>query len=181
MFKKIIVGALLVGVIGVLIAGAAIRTDAKSGNGTTSEAGGGRATGSAAAVANNGGRGGFGQGGVEAQALGRQGNGTLNSVPQADVQPAEWLTIQGNVVSVAADLVEIKIAAGDAIPLEGRPLSYALEQGFSLEVEDTVMLEGFDEDGEFKIGKVTNLSDNSSVVLRNVNGQPNWAGRGRRG
>ena len=65
---------------------------------------------------------------------GRQGNGTLNSIPQADVQPTEWLTIQGNVVSVADDLVEIKTAAGEVIPFEGRPLSYALEQGFSLKV-----------------------------------------------
>ena len=36
-------------------------------------------------------------------------------------------------VSVADDLVEIKTAAGEVIPFEGRPLSFALEQGFSLE------------------------------------------------
>ena len=121
------------------------------------------------------------QGGVEAQAPGRQGDGTLNDIPQADVQPAEWLTIQGNVTSMADDLVEIKTAAGEVIPFEGRPLSYALEQGLSLKVKDTITLEGFNEDGEFKIGKVTNLSDGAIVVLRDVNGRPGWAGRGRQG
>jgi hypothetical protein len=50
MFKKIIVGALLVGVIGVLIAGAVIRTNAKAGDGTVGEAGRGRTTVSAAAA-----------------------------------------------------------------------------------------------------------------------------------
>jgi hypothetical protein len=44
-----------------------------------------------------------------------------------------------------------------------------------------VTLSGFDENGEFIIGKVTNLHAGATVVLRDVNGQPGWAGRGRRG
>ena len=48
MFKKTIVGALLVGVIGVLIAGAVIRTNAKAGDGMMGEAGRERTTVSAA-------------------------------------------------------------------------------------------------------------------------------------
>ena len=56
MFKKIIVGALLVGMIGVLIAGAVIRTNAKAGDGTVGEAGRGRTTVSAATAANGGGQ-----------------------------------------------------------------------------------------------------------------------------
>ena len=95
------------------------------------------------------------------------------------MQPDAWLTLQGTVVSVADDLVEIRTAAGEVIPFEGRPLSFALEQGFSLEVGDAVALAGFDEDGEFKISQVT--SNGASITLRDASGRPGWAGRGRQG
>ena len=157
MLKKIALGALLTGLVAVLIWGAVIRTNAVNGAGAAETGRRGQVTAQATTVENgqaSGGRwsetpqstdrpggGRWAQGGVEAQAPGRQGNGTLNDIPQADVQPAEWLTIQGNVVSVADDLVEIKTTAGEVIPFEGRPLSYALEQGFSLEIKDAVTLE----------------------------------------
>jgi hypothetical protein len=176
MFKKIIVGALLVGVIGVLIAGAVIRTDAKAGNGTAGEVGRGRTTVSAGAAANGGGQ----RGGRAAQ--GEQAVvGSGQNVPLADVTAADWMVVSGTVTSVADDLVEIQTAAGAVIPFEGRPLSFAAEQGFTLEVGEAVTLSGFDENGEFMIGKVTNLHADATVVLRDVNGQPGWAGRGRRG
>jgi hypothetical protein len=176
MFKKIIIGALLVGVIGILVAGATIRTSAKAGNGTASEAGRGRNTVSAAVVAESGGqRGGRGAQGEQAVV----GNG--QGVPQADVTAADWQVVPGTVASAADDLVEITTEAGEVIPLQGRPLSFMVEQGFALEAGDAVTFGGFEENGEFMIGKVTRLSDNTSVVLRNVKGRPGWAGRGQRG
>ena len=186
MLKKIALSALLTGLVAVLIWGAVIRTNAVSGAGAAEAGRRGQVTAQAATIENGQGTGGRwsetpqstdGRGG------GRwaQGDGTLNDIPQADVQPAEWLTIQGNVASVADDLVEINTAAGEVIPFEGRPLSYALEQGFSLEIKDGVTLEGFDEDGEFKIGKVTNLSRGLRITLRDASGRPGWSGRGRIG
>jgi hypothetical protein len=182
MFKKTIVGALLVGVIGVLIVGAVNRTNVKAGDGTASEAGRlGRATEAIATGTGNGGQGGFGQGGGR----GAQGEqavvGGGPGVPQADVTAEDWLVVSGMVTSVADDLVEIKTDAGEVIPLQGRPLSFAAEQGFALKVGDAVTLDGFEENGAFTIGKVTNRSDNFSVVLRDVSGRPGWAGQGRRG
>ena len=176
MFKKIIVGALLVGVTGVLIAGAVIRTNAKAGDGTVGEAGRGRTPLAAATTANGGGQRG-GRGAQGEQAVVGSGQG----VPQADVTAEDWLVVSGTVTSVADDLVEIKTDADAVIPLQGRPLSFAAEQGFTLKVGDPVTLSGFEENGAFTVGKVTNLSDNSSVVLRDANGHPGWAGRGRRG
>jgi hypothetical protein len=201
MFKKIIVGALLIGVIGVLIAGAVTRTNAKNGEGAGETGRRGLATefvATAGDVQGNGGRwaqneateqarGGQGNGGRWAQngaaeqAQGGQDSGTLNGVSQADVQPAEWRTIQGIVVSAADDLVEIKSTTGEVIPFEGQPLRYALEQGFSLEAGDAVALGGFDEDGEFKIGKVESLGNGMSITLRDASGRPGWAGRGQGG
>jgi hypothetical protein len=176
MFKKIIVGALLVGVIGVLIVGAVVRTNAKVGDGTLGEARRGRTTVSAATAANGGGQR-SGRGAQGEQAVVGSGQG----VPQADVTVEDWLVVSGTVTSVADDLVEIKTTAGEVIPLQGRPLSFAAEQGFALKVGDAVTLDGFEENGAFTIGKVTNRSDDSSVVLRDVSGRPGWAGRGQRG
>jgi hypothetical protein len=182
MFKKTIVGALLVGLIGVLIAGAVNRTNAKAGDGTTSEVGGrGRTTEAVATGTGNGGQGGFGQGGGRGAQSEQAVPGGDLGVLSADVTAEEWLVVTGTVVSVADDLVEIKTDAGEVIPFEGRPLSFAAEQGFALKMGDTVTLGGFDEDGEFKIGQVTNVNGGATVVLRDASGRPGWAGRGRRG
>jgi len=124
--------------------------------------------------------------------LGGQGNGSRaqsgqavagdgQGAPLADVAAEAWLVMTGKVVSVADDLVQIKTDAGEVIPFEGRPLSFAAEQGFSLKVGDSVTLDGYDENGQFKIGKVTNVNSGASVMLRDASGRPGWAGRGRQG
>lgn len=197
MLKKILLGALLTGLVAVLIGGAVIRTNAK----TNETAGGGgrhgwttEATTPESALeeqsylgGGNGGRWNDG-GGVTGQGGGRWGQGsTLNTqpngsgVPQADVQPTEWVTIEGVVVSATDDLIEIKTAAGEIIPFEGQPLRYALAQGLALQAGNPVSIRGFDEDGEFKIGQVTDLSSGATVTLRDTSGRPGWSGRGRRG
>ncbi len=191
MLKKIALGALLTGLVAVLIWGAVIRTNAVSSEGAGETGRRGQATEDVTADTVVQGRGGgrwnettqgetgrgggrWAQGGAAEQAPVGQ-----NSIPQADVQTDEWRTVQGTVMSAADDLVEIRTAAGEVIPFEGRPLSFALAQGFSLKVGDPVALAGFDEDGEFKIGKVT--SSGASIILRDANGRPGWAGRGQRG
>jgi hypothetical protein len=196
MLKKIVLGALLTGLIAALVAGAVIRTNAVNGEGAGETGRRGRVTENAATNGNTqrdtrsesvtaqslAGRGGrWGQGGGDTQAQGAQDSATRSGLPQAGVLPAGWLDIEGAVVSVADDLVEIRTAAGATISLEGQPLSFAREQGLSLKLGDTLMLAGFEEDGAFRIGQVTNLATNVSVTLRDANGRPAWAGRGRRG
>jgi len=210
MLKKIAMGALLTGLVAVLILGAVNRTNAVSGEGagetgrrgrttetvradagvqnygqrarTTNEVNGqGGRWAQGAATTETSGRGGrWAQGAAVNQVPAGQVQGALGGVPEADVQPDEWRTIEGTVVSVASDLVEIETAAGEIIPFEGRPLSFALEQGFRLQLGDAVAVDGFDEDGEFKIGKVTNLDSEASVTLRDASGRPGWSGRGWR-
>jgi hypothetical protein len=192
MLKKIVLGALLVGLIGVLIAGGVVRTNAKAGEGAANEYGGRGRSAEARVTASDdgvqvGGRWAQGEQAVTSSGRGGRGQGGGRSTteaepaPQADVTAEEWLTVQGTVVSVADDLVEIRTAAGEVIPFEGRPLSFAQEKGFSLQVGDAVKLAGFDEDGEFKIGQVTSLSSGASITLRDASGRPGWAGRGQRG
>ena len=93
------------------------------------------------------------------------------------MQPAEWRTVEGMIISAAADPVEIQTAAGEVIPFEGRPLSFALEQRFSLKVGDVEILGGYDEAGEFKLGQVTNLGSGKSIRLRDTSGRPHLGRR----
>ncbi|MCX6028077.1 MAG: hypothetical protein NT169_02090 [Chloroflexi bacterium] len=200
MFKKIALGVLLTGLVAVLVAGALMRTNAKAGAGVGESGRQGRS--SEVVTAGSGGNGGrgdeqaqgaTGRGGRWAQAAdvtgGQGANGTGRSnadgaatgIPQAAVQPAEWITLQGAVVSATDDLVEIQTAAGEIIPLEGQPLRFAVQQGTAFSVGDQVEVAGFDEDGEFKIGWVSNLTGGVSVELRDANGRPGWSGRGRQG
>lgn len=198
MLKKIALGALLTGLVAVLIWGAVNRTNAVSGQafgeGGRHGQAAGYGTGEAVAQGTggrwsdpvqgaNGGNGGsrWGQATGGRGALDGSGNLAPLGVPQADTRPQDWVTLQGSVVSAADDLVEIQIASGEIIPFEGQPLRFAAGQGFSLRVGDAVSVSGFDEDGEFKIGKITNLGNGASVTLRDETGRPGWAGRGRRG
>lgn len=189
MLKKIALGALLTGLVAVLIWGAINRTNAIASRG---EGGAGHrgwsteiSTIGSAATGNDGrwnqeaqAAGGWG-GGRWGQAAGGQA-GSVIGVPQADVRPQEWMTLQGKVISTADDLIEIETEAGAVIPFDGQPLRFALQQRFTAQVEDTVVVKGFEENGEFKIGQITNLSNGATVTLRDETGRPGWAGRGRR-
>ena len=196
MFKKILLGSLLIGLIAILVAGAVIRTNARTENTTTGGVGQRGHTVETARVesgdgsdqgqrggrraqaeqteqgATGGGRGGLGQGSGQAVPNAAQ-------VPQTNVTPPNWQTATGTVISVASDLVEIETAGGAVIPFEGQPLSYALSQGLILKLGDTVAVSGYEENEEFKIGQVTNLDTGANVMLRDASGRPGWSGAGR--
>ena len=161
MFKKILLGAVLVGSVAVLVAGAIVRTNAKSGEGAAGAAAGHEQEAMAA------GRGGQGQ-----------GREARDAAPASGALPQGWLTVTGAVSAVASDQVEIRTATG-VVTLEGQPLSYVREQRFALKVGDRVTVAGFEDGGAFRIAEVTNLESGSAVTLRDTSGRPAWAGRGR--
>lgn len=178
MLKKIVLGALLVGFTAILVVGAVIRTSAKSIDGAGNAGRRGQATEYAtdSATRGSGGGGRWAQGASASEVLAFQ-----SSLPQADVQPNEWRTVQGSVVSVSDALVEIQATTGEVIPLEGRPLSFATQSGFSLQTGEPVTVDGFDEDGAFKIGSVTSETTGMNITLRDASGRPAWSGQGRQG
>lgn len=184
MFKKIVLGSLLIGLIAILVAGAVIRTNARVENGAANGGGQhGRAaevaqvTGASAGAQSRGGRWAQTEPAAPATTGGR--GGFAQQAGSDAATPAGWQTVSGQVISVASDLVEIETASGAVIPFEGQPLRYALGQGFILKLGDAVMVSGYDEDGEFKIGQATNLTTGASVMLRDAGGRPGWSGAGR--
>ena len=67
---------------------------------------------------------------------------------------------------------------GSQLFIEGRPWAYALEQNFSPAVGSTLQVNGFHEDGEFKAAEIKDLTGGTSLILRQPDGRPMWAGRG---
>lgn len=202
MLKKIVLGTLLIGLIGILVAGAVIRTMDKTasvaeaqgygrgqGNG---EAGayvtGGLGQGSGVSAQSNG-RGGYGQSGSRGGygGQGREDAPAISSTGQANVE--EWLTLKGTVVSVGADTLVMETDNGEQVSVENRAWWFAQEQGFSAQVGDQVTLVGFYEGEDpstgselrFEVGRIDDVTKGQIVLVRDENGRPLWAGRGRRG
>ena len=163
MLKKIVLAVVLIGLVGLLVLGAVNRTLAK----TATDEGYGNGQG------NGNGNGGGSQGNGGSQTY---GDGTGTGQAQVD----EWLTLTGTVTAVDADLLAVDTAGGEVL-VENRGWWYAQEQGFAAQVGDQVTLTGFYENDAFEVGQIDNLTTGQSVTLRDENGRPMWAGRGRRG
>jgi hypothetical protein len=84
-------------------------------------------------------------------------------------------------VSVDSYALTVETTDGREITMLGRPWLFARESGAVLQVGDQVQLLGFDEAGEFEVGQIANLTTGQSVLIRDENGRPLWAGGGRRG
>jgi len=165
MVKKVILGILAVGLIGILVFGAIKRTNARLGdqegwhNGQQSGERGGQ-------------QGGYGGG--QGNQLGRSDG----AAQQAAIH--QWVTLDGSVVSVTGDLLLMRATSGEIVQVEGMPWSFAQGQGFAARPGDQVKLVGFYEDGELKVARLTNMSTGQTVLLRDEGGRPMWAGQGRR-
>jgi hypothetical protein len=119
------------------------------------------------------------QGQDQSQGQGQgQGNGWAND---ADVdRVSEWLTVEGVVVSIEESVMTVQTTDGETVLVEGRPWQFVREQGFDAEVGDRVVLMGFHEDGEFKTGRIDDVTNGQSVELRDESGRPGWSGQGWR-
>jgi hypothetical protein len=92
-----------------------------------------------------------------------------------------WLQLSGQVTAVDTDALSLLTTSGDEIIVEGRPWSFAQEQGFSTQTGEELTLTGFFEGEDFEVGQIENVSTGQTVVLRDESGRPMWAGRGSRG
>jgi|GEM_PF-1417028 len=201
MVRKVILGALLVGLIGVLVAGGIIRTVDKTGQ--VAEAAGlekGRGYDQAAEHGageehdcdsqDQGHDHGEDDGAVDRPGQGRsggQGQGGV-SAGEAERQYANYEAVlgdqvlyQGTVAQAPAAGVDLVIVSDDGEEIMvGTGPGYMEAQGFSLQAEEAVEVQGFWEDAELKATQVTRLSDGQSITLRDEAGHPAWAGGGRR-
>lgn len=211
MWKPILLVTLILGLGGVLVAGGIIRTmdgtslvaeaqsrgrgqnhggvDEISGGGYGAS-GGGRGKGSGYGSASGGrGTGGNDESGssdrgegphYDAGGQGRgNGGGTRSDMDRTDTH--QWVTLQGNAMTVHEDTLLVQTDGGDQIAVEGRPWQFAQGDGFWAELDDEVTVVGFYEGEESKASRIDNLTSGQSVLLRDGDGRPMWAGRQRYG
>lgn len=169
MFKKILVGMLVVGLIGVLVVGAINRTNARTATDEARGQGWGRSNATTESTTGGRGRG------------GGWGRANATGDPLAAAQMNESVTLQGTVVSVDENAMIVQTDAGEQVVVENRPWLYAQESQFTAQIGDRVRLSGFYEDDTFEAAQIENLTSGQTVALRDSYGRPGWAGRGRRG
>lgn len=102
-----------------------------------------------------------------------------DGIGTGQAQVDEWLEIQGTIVSIDSDALMVETSDGQEIVVDGRPWRFAQESGFWSEAGEDVTLVGFYENEEFEVGQIS--TGKATVLLRDENGRPGWAGRGRRG
>ena len=173
MAKKIVLGTLLVGLIGILVAGAIIRTMDKTEN-VAEARGQGRGQVVSAETGNDvAGR--STQGGS-----GRYAGGQDRQYPNYEPVEMEVELYEGTVVTSPDSGGDLVVATDDGQEiLVGTGPGYALEQGFALEEGARLQVEGYWEDAELKATRLTNLADGQTIALRDQFGRPAWAGGGR--
>ena len=188
MAKKLIIGGLIVVLVGALSLGIYNWTQ----NNGTARAGQGTAYANGEGQGYRGGRSGNeatpgsaeqGQGYGRAQAGDLAQGGAAYSLrepdPQAHVE--EWFTLAGQVTSVDTTGLTLQTDDGQTLSIDLGPEWFWSDQGVTLDAGERVTVQVFDEDGEIKIGQIRRESDGTLLQLRDDDGRPLWAGRGRGG
>ena len=176
MLKKTVLVTLFIGLIGVLVAGAAMRTMDRTALVAEAE---GRDRGSDEASEHAEGESGQGRG---SQGQGNAGYDVAErKYPNYDGSPPEeWLVHEGTVVLAPEDGVDLVIEMSDGKKLTvGTGPMYMASQGFILQAGEPVQVLGYWEDHEFKAAQLTRLTDGQTITLRDELGRPAWAGAGR--
>ena len=174
MVKRVVLGTLLVGLIGILVAGAIIRTVDKTEN-VAEARGQGRGQGAGAATEYATGQQGEGRG------YGRSGAATERQYPNYEAPPEDWRVYEGAVVEMPESGGDLVVMTDDGQEITvGTGPGYLEAQGFALEAGEQVQVQGYWEDDELKAAQVTRLRDGQTVVLRDEYGRPAWSGSGKR-
>lgn len=106
-------------------------------------------------------------------------NSSENNLGVGEANQVDWIDLNGELTEIESDLWIITLSDGSQIELEGRALSYLIDQGFSASVGDQIAMSGFYEDDHFKIGQIVNQNTGQESELRTLTGQPLWSGGGR--
>lgn len=171
MFKKILKWTIYAGVVGLLIFGAVIRTEAKAGQEyPRSETEIGKVTNESLGQG-----GGAGRSGEEPGRIGVF-SGTGEELLLAAEEEHDWISLTGVVTSLDVESLWIEIDQVEPLEITGRAWRYILESGFVLEVGDLVELDGFYENDEFEVSSLMDLTSDESLQIREDSGRPLWSG-----
>lgn len=129
-----------------------------------------------------------GRGGNDQEAAGEtgaRGDQSLadgSQVPQPQAMVGEWITVQGTVTAVELNALTIETVEGESMLVQLGPEHFWTTQGVVFEAGDDVTITGFFEDEvNFSAGSVTVLESGETLLLRDTDGRPLWAGGPGRG
>jgi len=171
MFKRILAGTLLAGLIGLLVFGAINRTLDRTGKVAEAQGQGGYGRGRSSDLVAVGNAAGQGAG---------QGRAAERQYRSYDVAPQAWETYEGTVVQIPEPGLELVIetSEGEELVIGTGPMDLAT-QGFALRTGESIQVQGYWEANEFKAVQLTRLTTGQTFALRDEYGRPAWAGSGR--
>ena len=167
MFKKIVMGVLLIGLVAVLFVGGAIRTLDKAGE---TDQGNGQGNGQTQTGTDDC----SDQESKDRQPGNNIAGGGQEGVGQARVDT--WLELAGTVTDVNAHDLAIELDSGEAVSVSGRAWQFAQQNDFTAAAGDSVKLTGFYEGERLEIGEIVNESSGQSILIRDDSGRPFWSG-----
>ncbi|MBI9044739.1 MAG: hypothetical protein JEZ06_09650 [Anaerolineaceae bacterium] len=97
----------------------------------------------------------------------------------AYLETIQWITMETTIMRIDPGLLVLLTSEGTEMEVFGRPLSFALESGFSANPGEKLLLTGFYDHEIFEIGNIENLSSTQIIPIRDEYGRPLWSGRGR--
>ena len=124
---------------------------------------------------------GQGQGGGQGQGRGGQAQGQSNESGMPQVMDRDWLTLTAVVLSGNQQNLTVDSDELGQLVIQLGPPGFASEQAVTFGVDDVVLITGFEENGMFQAGQITNETTGETLLLRDPNGRPLWAGRGQGG
>ncbi len=180
MFKKILIWSIYAGVVGLLIYGAVIRTEAKTqGNKFQPE---GRLEDES--LGQEGGGGGWSRNGEESRGRAGEGSGRNGSssgsgdeVNLAEDQEHDWISLAGVVSNLDAESLWIETGQAENLEITGRTWLFISESDILISIGDQVELSGFYEDDEFELALIQDLTTGAFLQVRENSGRPLWSGR----
>lgn len=153
MLKKLFLWSLYAAFVGILLAGAVNRTNAKLSDTEPTRNGNDQAI--SASVSDEG----------------------VLALPEHDAQPGrERVILNGQVISVTTKEMIVRLDDGQMIGVYRRAWRFAQELGFSAQAGDFVQLEGFYDGSTFEVTQMTNSSNGLVAIIRDEDGHPLWSG-----
>jgi hypothetical protein len=106
-------------------------------------------------------------------------DGTHSPQPQAQVD--EWVTVEGTITAINRSQVTMELTDGESLTFQMGQPRFAESQQITLQIGDEISVLGFYEGDQFSAGEVTVLATGETIMLRDPNGRPLWAGPGGSG
>ena len=172
MFKKLLMWTIYAGVVGLLIFGAVIRTEAKTGQNIFDLESSQEREDNVPNDKSAGDPPGSSRGYERKEASSGEGE----DFRQVETADHDWTGISGTVASMVAESLWIQQPDDEMLEIAGRAWRFIQESEFVVSPGDQVGLEGFFENGEYKVSMIWNLTTDSDLQIRDDSGRPLWGG-----